>query len=293
MRARACKGLNEGYWPVRATLQAVRTPLLAAGLGLLALAAGCAPAGGSAGDEAGNEAPTGEVGYRAPPDLTGVTRTAAGIELSGRAAPGVKVRVATPQGQAAFANADERGGWRLTVPASSEPRLFGLSVADSGRVIQAQGYLFLAPDGIAARLRAGGGTEFVGPAAQGLAVTAVDWDKALAASVSGSAAPGEGVTVRIDGIARADATTDEAGRFVAPLTQPLSEGAHDLDLFGAGGEIHLQATVTPPAPLTGAPFHAERGPTGWRIDWLTPGGGEQTTVLVTAAPQPGPGTVPH
>src|SRR5262249_20719592 len=154
---------------------------------------------------------TGETGYGAPPELAGVIRTSNGFELNGSAPPRVKVRVATPQGQAAFATADADGAWRLAVPVAAAPRPFGVSAASQGRVVQAQGYLFLGPDGASARLRAGGGSERLAPAPQDLAATALDWDKALAATVSGQAAPGQAVTVRVDGIARAQTSVDASG----------------------------------------------------------------------------------
>jgi len=39
-------------------------------------------------------------------------------------------------------------------------------------------------------------------------------------------------------------------------------------------------TLTPPAPLTLGHYRAAREKDGWRIDWMTPGGGAQATLLL-------------
>jgi hypothetical protein len=36
------------------------------------------------------------------------------------------------------------------------------------------------------------------------------------------------------------------------------------------------------APLVGGPYRATATPVGWRIDWITPGGGQQTTLLMAS-----------
>jgi hypothetical protein len=259
--------------------------LFAASLAVLAPAAGCGP-GGEAANVATDAPPSGDQGYAAPPELTGAVRIGAGQTLlTGRASPAARVGLATPAGEARFTFADPAGVWRLTLPAMADAQLFGLSMASSGRVTQAQGYLFLAPDGAAARLRAGGGTESLTPDAGVLAATALDYDGQRAATLSGRAAAGETVTLRVDGVERGQAIAGANGRFVLPLNQPLDAGAHDFDLAASSGQAHLSAVIAPPARLAGARFRASRTPVGWRIDWPSPGGGEQTT-LVIDAPEP-------
>lgn len=202
------------------------------------------------------------------------------------ATPGVAVRLATPSGTATFAKAGADGKWRMDLPASPEPRLFGLSMSSGGRVVQSIGYLFVAPDGQAARLRAGGGSEVVQPPGRGLGILVVDYDNQRATTLSGHARPGALVSLRVDGIERGQATADAAGRFIMPLNQPLSAGLHRLDLAGSDGEVEAPAAISPPVRLTSVPFRASRSGDGWRIDWLTPGGGEQTTLLLSPPDHP-------
>jgi hypothetical protein len=260
-------------------LQDVSSPLWIAALAAMTVLAAC----GQSSAPAANTTPdsnSGELDYRPPPELTGAAPAAnGGFELSGVASPGVTVRLATPTGAPAFAAADANGDWRLVIPASADPRLFSLSMTEQGRVVQANGYLFVAPGGVAARLRAGGGSEQLGENSPGLAPRIVDYDSQRAATVSGIASPGETVSLRVDGIERGQAVTDARRRFVLPI-QPLAAGDHDFELAGAEASVEFHAVLSPPAPLAASPFVATPVGGGWRIDWLTPGGGEQTTVIL-------------
>ena len=153
-------------------------------------------------------------------------------------------------------------------------------MSDNGRVLQAMEYLFVAPDGVVARLRAGGGTQ--APArgqAADLAGLALDYDNQRAATLSGVAAPHETVTVRVDGVERSQGSADSAGRFVLAL-QPLAAGAHEFELMGVAQQIHFAAAVEAPAALGKATYAAQKTGQAWRIDWVTPGGGEQTTLIL-------------
>ena len=97
-----------------------------------------------------------------------------------------------------------------------------------------------------------------------------------------AALPHETVTVRVDGVERGEAAADATGRFVLPL-QPLTAGAHQFDVMGATQEVQFSATIDAPAARAQAPFAAARQGQGWRIDWRTPGGGEQTTLILGPA----------
>jgi hypothetical protein len=64
------------------------------------------------------------------------------------------------------------------------------------------------------------------------------------------------------------------------LNEPLRPGSHVLAATASKG-AHADATLTvsPADPLAGGPFRATPAAGGWRVDWLTPGGGVQSTVL--------------
>ncbi|MEJ0065269.1 MAG: hypothetical protein WDM85_07300 [Caulobacteraceae bacterium] len=146
-------------------------------------------------------------------------------------------------------------------------------------MVQAVGYLFIAPDGAVARLRTGGGTQASAPAKAGSRPWRSTTTTSAPATLSGVSGPHESVIVRVDGVERSQARADAAGRFVAPL-QPLTAGSHEFDLMGATQQIHFTATVDAPATPATAPYTARREGQGWRIDWRTPGGGGQTTLIL-------------
>jgi hypothetical protein len=255
-------------------------------LALAALAtaalAGCAPAPAERADAPDRDLRGRD--YHTAPELLGAARDKDGaVVLYGSASPGAKVQLASRLGGAEYAAADRLGVWRIRLPPSGSPRLFGLSMADRGDVVHSTDFLFLGPDGDVARLKAGGGSQTLAPEA---ASPAIDYDNKWAATLSGAASPGETVTLRVDGVERGQAVADAAGRFTVPLAEPLSAGPHAFDLESQKGEVRFSAALEAPSPLTDAPFAAARRLDGWRIDWITPGGGEQTT-MVLDHPAPG------
>ena len=246
---------------------------------LLVLAAGCGRGhGDGALAGAGSEA---EHGYLRPPELKGVAAAgAAGSTLTGLGSPGAEIRLDSTRGEVILSKADASGDWSVPLPPAASARLFNLSMTDEGRVVQAQGYLLLLPDGKAARLRAGGGTELLNGAADTVRVETLDYDGEFGAIVAGRAHAGETVSLRVDGVQRARAVADASGRYAAALNFPLSRGAHDFDVAATGEEAHLPLPISTPAALGGARFSALATTFGWRVDWLTPGGGEQTTLII-------------
>jgi hypothetical protein len=263
-------------------LQAAKMALALAALGALLA---CGPRGTQTVNTAASGPPSGEADYLAPPELVGAARRPGGaIELSGRARPDATIRLASPEGAAFFARADAKGDWRIDTPPSGAPRLFSLSMSDGGAEVLAIGYLFVAPDGLVARLRAGGGSEALAPRERGRVTLTLDYDNARAATLTGHASPGAAFSLRVDGVERSQGSADATTRFVLPLSQPLAAGDHDFDLAGDNAELRLSAPISAPAPLAGAPFAVQRLGVGWRVDWVTPGGGEQTTLILPVQP---------
>jgi hypothetical protein len=156
-----------------------------------------------------------------------------------------------------------------------------------GRPIQAEGYLAVTPSGRAAQLRAGSGAAALQRVGPGVATLAADFDRKGAAVLSGRAPPGAQVVVRVDGARRGPVRADAAGRFMFALNEPLSPGDHIVGAAAGGAEDQTSLTVSPAEPLNAGPFHAQPVAEGWRIDWQTPGGGVQTTVLF-GPPGPSP-----
>jgi hypothetical protein len=259
--------------------------LLASAMAGALAAAGCSGHADLAPGNATNAAQGGEQGFHAAPSLAEASRAADGaIAVAGEAAPNAAVRLENAAGTAVFATADDKGHWQANLPASPEARLFALSMSDGARLSPATGYLFVMPDGAVARLAAGGGSAMLTPDTATRVSLALDYDNRAAATLSGAGAPSQTVALRVDGVERGQAPTDAAGRFVLPLNQPLAAGPHDFELANGRGEVRFSAVISAPAELHG-PFAATPIAGGWRVDWTTPGGGEQSTLVFEALTQ--------
>lgn len=243
------------------------------------LAAGCKPTALAARHHP-SAASDAETGYTAPPAATAAVPLAGGrVEILGRASPGARVRLASPLGQATFANADTAGVWRLFLPGATGVRLFGLSAPVAGRPVQAEGYLALTPTGRLVQLRAGAGALCLKPLDGGLALLAADFDRKGVVVVSGIGPASAAITIGLDGQGKGKAQTHADGRFSLALNEPLTAGGHIVSASFGGGRVQEPLDISPPSGLKPGPFRADRAPGGWRIDWLTPGGGVQSTLI--------------
>ncbi len=222
---------------------------------------------------------TGEAAYRRPPAVTRIIAEPGGrVRLEGTADAQSRVRLATPFGESLFAKTDAGGVWRLSLPPSGRLRLFSLSMVEDAGPVQAEGYLAVA-SGLAAQLRAGDGALLLTSPRATLAVTALDFDRKGAAVVSGHGPPGATVSLAIDGKAAGEVAADPTGAFNFDLGEPLSPGLHQIRVSAGALSSAIQADATPgDAPARG-PFAAVPMDAGWRIVWMPPGGGLQTTLL--------------
>lgn len=250
--------------------------LAALALGLVACGQDPAPKASPAASSAPAQADT---GYLEPPLVAEVRLAGDELRLSGSAPASSRVRLATPQGEALFAEADTKGVWRLTIPRGAQPQIYGLSAASDGRTVQSEGYLLLTPDGEAALLRAGTGALRVGRAGKN-DLDAIDFDREGGAVVSGRAPAGAALSVHVDGRKLAEGRADARGRYVLALTQQLEPGRRQVDVFGDATENPVEVEATPAPPLSSGPFRAAAVPAGLRVDWMTPGGGVQSTILL-------------
>jgi hypothetical protein len=232
----------------------------------------------------GQKSPTGsselsenEAGYVAPPAAVSAAWSARGVSVSGDAPAGAEVRLATPAGEAVNTRADAQGRWRFELPPSADVRIFGLSTVSDGRRVQAQGYLLVGPRGQSAVLRAGAAAIRLDHAA-GSRISAVDFDGEGGALLSGWAAPDTDVAIRVDGRAAGEARADAIGRFAMALPR-LRGGVHRIEATGVAFTDVLVLDATPVGSLVGGPLHSQLTPKSLRADWLTPGGGIQSTIL--------------
>lgn len=222
--------------------------------------------------------PGAEAAYLQPPRVEAIAAVQAGLALAGTAAPGARIRLGTPTGELRYGSTNQAGRWTIVIPPSSDLRLFGVSMTVGERTVQAEGYLAVTPDGRAAQLRAGAGSLVLSSASRRPLILALDFDRDGAAMVSGVGTVGAEIGLRLDRAAAGGATIDRQGRYSVALIRPMTGASHELEISGEGGEQVLIIGAGRPAPL-GQPFRAERVQGAWRIDWMTPGGGVQSTVL--------------
>ena len=252
------------------------------GMAALALVAACdrsSPRAAARRDA--RRATANESAYHPAPAVDGVRRDAGRVMLAGRAQPGAPVRLATPDGRVVTVIASPEGRWRIILPPSPDLRLYSLSMNDGGRIVQSEGYLAVAPD-LVAQLRAGAGATIYGAPAGNPRITAVDYDSKGGCVVSGLVEAGEAAAVRIDGADRGGARADLTGRLSMALDEPIGAGPHTVDLVAGDRRASVAANITPAGAMPAIPLRAARTGYGWRVDWTTPGGGLQTTLLFVA-----------
>lgn len=251
-------------------------PALALAAAILAGCGGKPPPNGDAADLSAQEG-----GYLAPPKVDLVGPSASGVMLSGSAAAGGQVRLASPAGQATFAPAGARGRWTIVLPPAAEPRILGLSVSANGRQAQAEGYVLVTPSGQAALLRSGVGALRIDKAARP-GLRTIDFDRGGGLEISAQVTPQATVIVRLDDRQAAEGKADATGRYQVSLANagPIRLGGHQVQVFGDGFSDRVAFQTTAAAPLAQGPLRSQLTSAGLRVDWLTPGGGVQSTLLV-------------
>lgn len=243
--------------------------------GLLALAA-CSPGGGRSPEDAARRQDA--AAYLAPPAIDRAVFAAGTASLEGRAAKDAEVRLASPAGVRITARADAEGRWRLTAPVDPTGAIYGLSETLAGRTLQAEGYVFLSPQHGAWLLRAGAGARALSPGAA--APIVLDTDRAGGAVVSGRAAPRGRVAVQLNGARMGEGRADDAGAFEVRLKGPAPAGPNRLRIFGDGISAERTLNLSPPRPPEGGPLRVAPEGAGLRVDWMTPGGGVQSTQIL-------------
>jgi hypothetical protein len=230
---------------------------------------------------AGEGTDTGAHDYLRPPQVDTVRAGAGVVTLAGSAPAGGKVRLASPVGQAMFSNVDANGRWTIALPPSAEARIFRLSASAGARQAEAEGYVLVTPSGQAALLRAGASAVRIDPALRP-GLRAVDFDRAGGLEISVQAAPGATVILRLDGRQADERRADANGRYEVSLGSPtpIRPGAHQIQVSGDGFADQVTAQTSPAQPLAQGPLRSQLTSAGLRADWMTPGGGVQSTLLI-------------
>ncbi|MBP2158510.1 MULTISPECIES: hypothetical protein [Asticcacaulis] len=218
-------------------------------------------------------------GYAAAPVITAVAQGGPGtLVITGQAQPDGRVRVLYGQQRAIGVTADASGRFTAELPAGPEGSVYDLSTEDNGRLIHAEGRLFVPPGQPAKAVLLRPGTSSLPVAPQGLGIAIVDYDSAGALGITGRVGPKAALDVLVDGEIRAQPTARADGVFTA-MTQIAPPGVEartvSLSADAASTSWKRDVAVTKP----GAGDRVTPIPEGWRIDWTLPGGGTQTTLV--------------
>ena len=210
-------------------------------------------------------------GWTRPPMIRSVQRVAAGLVFAGRAEPGARVVLRSDSGPAYAAAADDRGRFeiRMTAPAGDLLLRPETQIGQDAAPAPERLLIVAGGRGPVAILRAGGATRRLDAAP---ALGAVDSDGRMRL-VSGRA-PAGGPPIQLEAGGEAGRVTpDASGRWSLVLTP--SAGSDDIRVGGR--------TFTWPGEgqADGAP-RIERAGAGWRVVWIGPAGGRQTTWLPDA-----------
>jgi len=246
-----------------------------------AVLAACHPAPKTTASANEEDAAMRVAGYARAPVLTGATQN--GEEtfvIAGNARPDGRVRVQYQGRRAVGTTADSDGHFRIEVPAANPGGIYDVSMEDSGRLMHAEGRLFVPfnhPEK-AVLLRAGSASLPLNNMAA--TVATVDYDGSGGAALSGKVTPHTQVDLLMDGEIRGRAVSDDEGRYslTTQIPPPVS-GAAGLDLTIQAGKISTQKTVPVSLPDKSAGDRVSAVDGGWRVDWTLPGGGMQTTLV--------------
>ena len=256
--------VRDGYW--------------IAALAACAALAGCSRAAPSHGPSARAAEPL--AAYLPPPQIARAYRRGATVVLTGVATPGAVVRLASPGGAAIAGAADRKGAFSLAAPAGPAPQLYSLSETAGGRLARAVGYIAVLPaPGPPAALLRPAAAAALPPSLIQRGIAAVDYDASGAAMASGRAAPGDTVRLFLDGKDAGEDAADPAGVFNASLSLGLAPGPHVLSLASPRLRTSAGFDAARTSSLAGAYYRVGRLEGAWRIDWATPGGGVQSTIL--------------
>ncbi len=272
--------------PKSAASRRLRRSAMVALLALLGACHRSAP-GADAGQLLGDaDTEKAELSYAWPPQVLGAMVRGNGVVvLTGRAAPGATLRLSAPEGEVLDVKVRRTGQWTLRMQRVAAPRMFALSAWMGPRVVHGEGALLLAPaPGPAALLaRAGSGALVIDRFAGAPTIAAADCDPGGFCAISGLARPGAAVRLVLDGAPSGAGQADQAGRYaVMAASRRLPLGLHEAMLQTPDGAVRRRFTLAPPGPLR-RPYQASPAADGWRVEWATPGGGVQTTLVFAQA----------
>lgn len=219
-------------------------------------------------------------GYSPTPQILSVTGSGNTVTITGQALPGGRVRILYGDQRATGVTADAKGRFSADVPLQPGGGLYDVSMDDAGRMMQAEGRLFIPPGAPqrAILLRGGAPSVALSPKTEpGVAV--IDYDAAGAMIVTGKAAAGAAIVVTIDNESwpkQPPAGADGLFVAVCQFLPPQADAAPINVTVTAGQQTWNRVISVSTPPATDRITAVD---SGWRVDWKVPGGGMQTAMV--------------
>jgi len=220
-------------------------------------------------------------GYARAPVLTGVTQNGEGVfVIAGNARPDGRVRVLYQGRRAVGVTADSAGHFKVEVPAANPGGIYDVSMEDSGRLMHAEGRLFVPFNHPEKAVLLRPGASSLPLDAMAGTIATVDYDSSGGAAVAGKVTPRTQVDLVMGGEIRGRTDSDALGRYSLTTQIPPPAGATAvLGLTIQANKISsVRSVPVSVANVTGGDrVTAIDG--GWRVDWVLPGGGMQSTLV--------------
>ncbi len=222
-----------------------------------------------------------EAGYARAPVITGVNQSdPSTFVVTGLASGDGRVRVVYQGTHAVGVTADSKGRFRAELPATAQGGIYDLSMDDNGRPMHADGRLFI-PQGHpekAVLLRSGSPSQ---PLLNPNTVAAViDIGGNGGAAISGRTAPNSDVKLMEGGDLRGQTRSDAQGNYsLTTRILPPTETPETWSFTLQAGTATVNENI--PVVLPNAAVGDQVTPigSGWRVDWVLPGGGMQTSFV--------------
>ena len=221
-------------------------------------------------------------GYSPAPVVNEVTQSGPGmLTVKGQALPDGRVRFILGPQRAIGVTADSKGRFSADLPADPKGSVFDLLMEDRGRLMHAEGRLFVPPGQPAKAIIMRPGAASLPVARQPEGIAVLDYDAAGALAVSGRVAPKTAVDVIVNGQLRGAQPISAGDGAYTAMTQMLpapGDSPTTLNIVIEAGGATWKRDVMVSRPADGGD-HVTLIPEGWRVDWKVPGGGVQTTLV--------------
>jgi hypothetical protein len=248
-------------------------------LGLLSLVGACDSSANKAKEETQKAT---SIGYVLAPEIASVAVTSTGdLLVTGQAVARGRVRLTTDKGLAFGVSADSEGRFQASLPQSPEGSFFDLAMDVDGRLMKAEGRLFVPPS-IASDLppkavfiRIGAGSLPLWPQASLIAL--VDYDAGGGMAISGRAEAEAEVYVKFNTQTIGQTRANKSGVYSVVIPLKIRGLDQTVTLSVTSG---TQSETKSIDFKTIGSFESVRNEAGiWYVNTLLPGGGTQTTLL--------------